>query len=271
MSEELTAAQARAARAEERARAAEADRDAAVAKAADADARPPPEAERDAAIARPGRRRATSARPKPSGTPPGRRQQRRGRRPAGPAGRPRQAAAEAAQAETGRVRADAEQALGQARADAAREREELRADLRARAERAEQQADTYRAELDRLRAASPDADRPRRPPRRRGAARAPRPPSPGRRRGNERSSERRRADEPVPGTRAGALAGLPAKGLPADTRTRADRVFRPLGEGIEAAIGWRTTQAMGCQSSYSYARQRDWLRFWRLIYLPVAK
>ena len=38
---------------------------------------------------------------------------------------------------------------------AAREREELRADLRARAERAEHQADTYRAELDRLRAASP--------------------------------------------------------------------------------------------------------------------
>lgn len=47
--------------------------------------------------------------------------------------------------------------------------------------------------------------------------------------------------------------------------------FDRLGEGIEAAIGWRTTQAMGCQSSYSYARQRDWLRFWRLIYLPVAK
>lgn len=48
--------------------------------------------------------------------------------------------------------------LGQARAEAAREREELRADLRARAERAEQQADTYRAELDRLRTGSPDPD-----------------------------------------------------------------------------------------------------------------
>jgi hypothetical protein len=42
--------------------------------------------------------------------------------------------------------------LGQARAEAAREREELRA----RAERAEQQADAYRDELARLRAASPD-------------------------------------------------------------------------------------------------------------------
>jgi uncharacterized membrane protein len=48
--------------------------------------------------------------------------------------------------------------LGQARAEAAREREELRADLRARAERAEQQADAYRAELDRLRVGSPDPE-----------------------------------------------------------------------------------------------------------------
>jgi chromosome segregation ATPase len=69
-----------------------------------------------------------------------------------------QAAADAAQAETGRVRADAERALDQARADAAREREELRADLRARAERAERQADAYRAELDRLRVGSPDPE-----------------------------------------------------------------------------------------------------------------
>jgi hypothetical protein len=44
--------------------------------------------------------------------------------------------------------------LDQVRAEAARERDELRADLRARAERAEQQADAYRAELGQLRAAS---------------------------------------------------------------------------------------------------------------------
>ena len=43
------------------------------------------------------------------------------------------------------------------RAEATREREELRADLRARAERAERQADAYRDELDRLRVASHDA------------------------------------------------------------------------------------------------------------------
>ena len=63
-----------------------------------------------------------------------------------------QAAARAAQAEIGRVRADAEKTLDQVRAEAARERDELRADLRTRAE---QQADAYRGELDRLRAASP--------------------------------------------------------------------------------------------------------------------
>ena len=38
------------------------------------------------------------------------------------------------------------------RADAARDRDELRADLRARAERAERQADAYRDELTQLRA-----------------------------------------------------------------------------------------------------------------------
>jgi hypothetical protein len=65
-----------------------------------------------------------------------------------------QAAARAAQAETERVRADAEKMLDQVRADAARERDELRADLRARAERAEQQADAYRDELGRLRPTS---------------------------------------------------------------------------------------------------------------------
>jgi len=47
--------------------------------------------------------------------------------------------------------------LDQVRAEATREREELRADLRARAERAERQADAYRDELDRLRVASHDA------------------------------------------------------------------------------------------------------------------
>jgi hypothetical protein len=44
--------------------------------------------------------------------------------------------------------------LDQVRAEAARERDELRADLRARAERAERQADAYRDELSRLRATS---------------------------------------------------------------------------------------------------------------------
>lgn len=61
-------------------------------------------------------------------------------------------------AETKRVRADAERTLTQARADNARERDELRADLRARAERAEHQANAYRAELDRLRARVPDPE-----------------------------------------------------------------------------------------------------------------
>jgi len=42
------------------------------------------------------------------------------------------------------VRADADHLLIQFRAEAAREREELRADLRARAERAERDAGTYR-------------------------------------------------------------------------------------------------------------------------------
>jgi hypothetical protein len=40
------------------------------------------------------------------------------------------------------------------RADAARDRDELRADLRARAERAERQADAYRDELTQLRTAT---------------------------------------------------------------------------------------------------------------------
>ena len=56
-----------------------------------------------------------------------------------------------ARAETGRARADADKLLAQCRAEAAREREEMRADLRARAERAEREADAYRAELAQLR------------------------------------------------------------------------------------------------------------------------
>jgi len=66
------------------------------------------------------------------------------------------AAAEAARAETGRVRVDADKMLVSFRADAVRDREELRADLRARAERAEHQADAYRDELAQLRAQSSD-------------------------------------------------------------------------------------------------------------------
>jgi len=44
--------------------------------------------------------------------------------------------------------------LASFRADTARDRDELRADLRARAERAERQADAYRDELTQLRAAT---------------------------------------------------------------------------------------------------------------------
>ena len=62
-----------------------------------------------------------------------------------------QAAADAARAETGRVRADAEKMLAGFRAEAAAELAAVRADLRARAERAEQQADAYRAELAQIR------------------------------------------------------------------------------------------------------------------------
>jgi len=161
MSEELTAAQDRASAAEERAQAAEADRDATVAKAkADAEERiAAAGAERDAAIAR-ARAEAdakvraaeadrdeawkTTAEAKAAGV--------EARQDIARA----EAAAQAAQAETERVRTDAGRMLGEARADAAREREELRADLRARAERAEHQADAYRDELAQLRAASPD-------------------------------------------------------------------------------------------------------------------
>ena len=70
-----------------------------------------------------------------SRTPPARRQPGRP-----PAWRPR------------RARGDAERMLAQFRAEAACERDELRADVRARAERAEREADAYRAELAQLRA-----------------------------------------------------------------------------------------------------------------------
>src|ERR1019366_5854496 len=65
-----------------------------------------------------------------------------------------QAAAEAARAESGRVRADAEKMLTSFRADSARDLRALRTDLRARAERAERQADAYLDELAQLRAGS---------------------------------------------------------------------------------------------------------------------
>jgi colicin import membrane protein len=64
-----------------------------------------------------------------------------------------QAAADAAREEAGRVRTDADKMLIGFRAEAARDRDELRADLRARAERAERQADDYRDELAQVRAA----------------------------------------------------------------------------------------------------------------------
>jgi hypothetical protein len=48
--------------------------------------------------------------------------------------------------------------LASFREDAARERDELRADLRARAERAEHEADQFRAELTQLRATLEQAD-----------------------------------------------------------------------------------------------------------------
>ena len=159
MSEQLTAAQARAESAEERAPPPEADRDTAVAQArADADARVSRRPGRAGCRYRPGPRRRREAiraaeadrdqapqAAADAGTVAGQAQQETARAQAGE---------QAARAETGRIRADTERMLEQMRADAARERDELRADLRARAERAEQQADAYRAELDRLRAAA---------------------------------------------------------------------------------------------------------------------
>src|SRR5262249_1089433 len=62
-----------------------------------------------------------------------------------------QAAADAAREETARVRADAEKTLVGFRAEAAAELPAVRADLRPRAEGAEADADTYRAEAAQLR------------------------------------------------------------------------------------------------------------------------
>ena len=57
--------------------------------------------------------------------------------------------------------------LADFRATAVRDRDELRADLRARVERAERQADSYREELAELRAGeNHDTDTTSRPPRR---------------------------------------------------------------------------------------------------------
>jgi colicin import membrane protein len=161
MSEELTAAQDRASAAEERAQAAEADRDAAVARAkADTEARiAAVVAERDAAIAQAQAEADAKVRAAEADRDEARKTAAEAKAAAVEARQDiarAEAAAQAAQAETERVRADAGRVLGEARADAAREREELRADLRARAERAEHQADAYREELAQLRAATPD-------------------------------------------------------------------------------------------------------------------
>jgi colicin import membrane protein len=162
MSEHLTAAQALAQTAGQRAAAAEQERDAGVAQArTEADERVAAAgAEQQAAIAQApaeaGQRvRAAEA------------EREKARQAAADAGAAAeqaqqetaraQAVGRAAQAETGRVRAEAGKMLDQVRAEAARERDELRADLRARAERAERQADAYRDELGQLRAASHDA------------------------------------------------------------------------------------------------------------------
>jgi len=154
--EEMAAAQARATETQAARAAAEADRDAAAEAARqDADARiAAAEAERDAAIAQAG----AEAGQRVSAAEADRDQARHAAAQAEQAARlaqqeatRAQAAEQAARAETGRVRADAETMLIGFRAEAARDRDELRADLRARAERAEQQADAYRYELAQLR------------------------------------------------------------------------------------------------------------------------
>jgi colicin import membrane protein len=159
MSEHLTDAQALAQAAGRRAAAAENQRDEAVRQArAEADQRVAAAgAERDAAVAQ--ARADAGQRVRTAGAERDQARQAAAAaedtaRHAGQETARAQAAARAAQAETERVRADAGKMLDQVRAEAARERDELRADLRARAER---QADAYRDELDRLRAASHDA------------------------------------------------------------------------------------------------------------------
>ena len=160
MATQLAATQARADQAEAARAAADTDRDAAVQAArADAAARiAAAEADRDAAISQ-ARAQADQL---VSAAEADRDQARHAAEQAEQAARlaqqeatRAQAAEQAALAETGRVRADADKMLAAFRADAARDRDELRADLRARAERAERQADAYRDELIQLRAATP--------------------------------------------------------------------------------------------------------------------
>ena len=155
MSVQLAAAQAAAAAAEAACAAAEADRDTAVESArADAEARiDAAEAQRDGAITR-----AHAEARQQVGAADADRDQALARaaqaEQAAQLARQEvsraQAAEQAAQEENARVRAAAEKTLASFRADATRDRDEMRADLRARAERAERQADAYRDELAQL-------------------------------------------------------------------------------------------------------------------------
>jgi len=159
MSEHLTAAQALAQAAGQRAAAAENQRDEAVRQArAEADQRVAAAgAERDAAVAQARADAGQRVRTADAEREKARQAAADAEAAAQHAGQETaraQADARAAQAETERVRAGAGKMLDQVRAEATRERDELRADLRTRAERAECQADAYRDELDRLRAAS---------------------------------------------------------------------------------------------------------------------
>ena len=158
MAAQLAAAQARADQTEAARAAAETDRDAAIEEAhRDADTRiAVAEAEPDTAIGQ--ARAAASQRVSAAEVD---RDQARHAAPAEQAARlaqqeatRAQASADAARAETGRVRADVEKMLAGFRADAARDRDrdKLRADLRVRPERAERQADAYRDELAQFRA-----------------------------------------------------------------------------------------------------------------------
>ena len=157
MAVQLAAAQARAERAETACGAAEADQDAAVeAACADAAARiAAAETERDAAVGQArgeAGRRVSAAEADRDRALARTEQAEQAARLAQQEAARAQAAAEAASSETGRVRADADKTLASFRADAVRDRDELRADLRARAERAERQADAYRDEVTQLRA-----------------------------------------------------------------------------------------------------------------------